>query len=187
MEDMTDLCCIFNLLTNYLRCIFNQDDFETLSFLIGAAVDISGKPVKDIRMCELGCGIGKGCFTALLTQDFHSLLAVEAEGPLLEVGTLLKVGFQSHMEALWGFNTPPDFTLAEGTVLESDWWSAGSDIYLAHTTTWDPDEVAHLSNVCESELVPRGTVVITFSVQLPTPKLLEQEHATRSMELLHSW
>lgn len=147
------------------------------------AVQLCGKPVEEMKLCELGCGIGKACFTALLTQNFHSIFGVEDEGPLLQVGTCLKAGFQSHMAALWGFNTPPNFMLAEGTVLNSDWWSLGSDIYIAHTTLWDPDEVDYFSEVCESEAVPRGTVVITFSVQLTSG---EDYHSQSSMQLLQS-
>lgn len=134
-----------------------------------------------MTLCELGCGIGKACFTAMVTQNFHSVLGVEDQGALLQVGSFLKAGFQSHMEALWGFKTPPEFMLAEGTIMDSDWWSAGSDIYICHTTLWDPDDVAHLSSVLESELVPRGTVVITFSVQLTA-----FEDSQSSMHLLHA-
>lgn len=88
-----------------------------------------------------------------------------------QASTFLKAGFQSHVEALWGFQEPPKFTIAEGSVLESDWWSSGSDIYMAQTATWSPEKLERLSQICQSELVARGTVVITFSVELPPPAM----------------
>ena len=46
--------------------------------------------------------------------------------------------------------------------------------------TLDSQEVSYLSEVCESELIPRGTVVVTFSVDLTTA-------GDSSMVLIHSW